>query len=192
MTDEISPLIQVASKVAGPLISFVGKEIFKRLTDDSATSRAIATTCEAFEEIEGLQSVLTTWCQSEDFWVLIEKLHEGDRQLTDIDLAAKFVSLTGFYMADDTDSVTEDVLQEFWRNLEHELYIATGGVGRILATGSPRPAGSGRLVPNQRRHGPRAPVLPLHRTQPNAAGSLGPGHSSGRRRGWSGRWLVPH
>ena len=132
MTDEHRLIVDIATKVAPPLLAFLGKEVGKRLMEASPVSKAIVTTSRALAQIEGLDTALRTWCASEEFSAVLNKMKEGRRGLTDSDIVSSFIDAAGFFMGNETQSAAQIVVRRFLKNIEHELYSSSEGT-QLLA-----------------------------------------------------------
>jgi tetratricopeptide (TPR) repeat protein len=110
----------------------LGKRGYKKLTEETFLTKAIEDTAGAFPYIEASQSLIT-WSKSEHFNTLIESLKAGDRNLTDNTVINSFVQIGGFYMGSDeeTHAVSQEIVTEFVKNLEREIYNSPGGISAL-------------------------------------------------------------
>lgn len=123
----------VITGLLGKAAKELGKYGYKKLTEETSVSKAIAATQAAFPNLEAGRA-LAVWCGSDDFERLVESHKAGERNLTDDAVVRSFVEVTDFYMEDvvETDSVARQVLTTFFEKLEAEIYNDLGGVS-VLA-----------------------------------------------------------
>ncbi len=114
----------------------IGKRGYKKLTEETSLSKAIEETVGAFTSIE-IREALISWSKSEAFAALIESLKAGDRDLSDETVVSSFVQVGGVYVGSDeeTRAVAQEVVTQFVKNLEREVYDAPGGVSALANRG---------------------------------------------------------
>ena len=121
-------LAGLLSKVGWSVVGKIGAKAAKALTEDSLLEKAIRSTSEAYPEIDGLSDTLRRWCESEAFRETIAKLKEGQRELTNEEIAQTFVDATGFYFGDQTNTKALELLECFLSSIAERLYARDGGL----------------------------------------------------------------
>ena len=115
-------------KVAGTVLSQLEGKVVEAFSEDSLLYKAVRSTSEAFPEMEGVSGTLKRWCESDAFRRAIDKLREGDRDLTDDGIVQDFVNATGFYSGDQTSAEALKLLECFLNTIAELLYASDNGL----------------------------------------------------------------
>jgi tetratricopeptide (TPR) repeat protein len=92
---------------------------------------AIDQTAAIYSEIGTLREALAKWTEGKGFEQLLERLKDGDRNLTDEDIVTSFIQTTDFYYGADTRVVASKILTVFVCQLTDQLYRSESGLGAV-------------------------------------------------------------
>ncbi len=108
-------------KLANPIIKAAAAGMFKRIKRKGQVGRAITATTAEFPGIENIDYSLRKWCQDPAF----VKLFVGARGGSLVDVTAalvdSFLTVTDFYLAEDTNEVVSTILATFLTKLSREI-----------------------------------------------------------------------
>jgi tetratricopeptide (TPR) repeat protein len=117
----------VLTKVASSLIASGAKAGYAKFTEVPVFEKAVTETCKVFNDIQ-LRPSLTKWCDSEGFLALLQSMGSGQHPPADADVVAEFIATGGFFCGADTNSVAENILQCFFKQLQTEIYSSKSGL----------------------------------------------------------------
>lgn len=119
-----TPLLKIAAKV--------GVKAAKKLFEQTPVQRAAAATAAQFTECEVMPS-LRKWCKSDEFADLLNRFKRGDRSITSTAVMRSFISVSGFYNANDTESTAQSILTAFDEHLSKEIYNSKEGISTLAS-----------------------------------------------------------
>ena len=120
-------------KVGSSLLIDLTKRGLKRISEAPFFLSAVVATAENFPDFDNLHHLLKTFCDSDRFLNLLERLKSGERDLTDDILVSAFIETTGFYNGDTTHQSASEILHFFFQRLELSLYRSIDALPSIAA-----------------------------------------------------------
>jgi tetratricopeptide (TPR) repeat protein len=115
------------------LITFAAKIGFnraKKLFEETPVQRAAAATATEFPNCE-VTPALEKWCESDAFADLLDAFKRGDHSITTTSVVTLFITTTGFFNSDETQSTAESILTVFEKHLEKEIYNSDEGISTL-------------------------------------------------------------
>ncbi len=126
--NESNQLVDFLFQIAIPLLTELTKCCTSKLLEVPVVVKAIEATGRLFPNIEGLEGTLKKWCESDDFIVLLKKLKNGERNITNDNVIASFLENSRFHMGDRTHETSKEILLIFFKKLEDEIMTTKDGL----------------------------------------------------------------
>lgn len=120
-------LVSLLFKIAPSLLTAAAKAGVQSLLQQSSVTKAIEATCAIYPRLDPLRYTLSTWCESKRFDKILGQIKAGNPDISQETVITSFIEDGGFYAADDTRVLAEQVLNTFAVKLQEQLYGSDQG-----------------------------------------------------------------
>jgi tetratricopeptide (TPR) repeat protein len=121
-------LLELLLKTAAPLLGHIAKTGVGALVRVPPVSKAIEATAEGFPLLPALRYTLSTWCASEGFVRILERVKAGSRDMSQEAVVDSFIGAADFFAGDNSRLLAEQILNTFLLKLEQQLYATNDGL----------------------------------------------------------------